>query len=132
MFLHPSVILFKEGSAPVHAGIHPQAATPLLPRSRHPPGTDGYCCGRYASYWNAFLFHKRLSFCSQVGGMHARGACVPRGWGHAYLGGYVAGGVRGMRDGHCSGRYASYWNAFLLRGHFEVFQNAGYFVTPKV
>ena len=20
------------------------------------PGRDGYCCGRYASYWNAFLF----------------------------------------------------------------------------
>ena len=30
-----------------------------LPRSRHPPPpppADGYCCGRYASYWNAFLF----------------------------------------------------------------------------
>ena len=25
-----------------------------------PPGRDGYCCGRYASYWNAFLFHMRL------------------------------------------------------------------------
>ena len=23
------------------------------------------------------------------------------------------GGVRGMRNGNCSGRYASYWNAFL-------------------
>ena len=22
---------------------------------RHPPPADGYCCGRYASYWNAFL-----------------------------------------------------------------------------
>ena len=21
-----------------------------------PPGRDGYCCGRYASNWNAFLF----------------------------------------------------------------------------
>ena len=21
-----------------------------------PPPPDGYCCGRYASYWNAFLF----------------------------------------------------------------------------
>ena len=21
-----------------------------------PPGRDGYCCGRYASYWNAFLY----------------------------------------------------------------------------
>ena len=61
-------------------GIHPpQADTPLgrtLPLGRHPPGqttpwadtpgqtlplgrhppADGYCSGRYASYWNAFLF----------------------------------------------------------------------------
>ena len=21
-----------------------------------PPSADGYCCGRYASYWNAFWF----------------------------------------------------------------------------
>ena len=33
-------------------------------------------------------------------GMHGRGACV-------------AGGMHGRRDGHCNGRYASYWNAFL-------------------
>ena len=26
------------------------------PRDRHPPAADGYCCGRYASYWNAFFF----------------------------------------------------------------------------
>ena len=32
-----------------------------------------------------------------------KGACVAGG-----------GGVRGRRDGHCSGRYASYWNAFLF------------------
>ena len=25
-----------------------------------PPGTPGYCCGQYASYWNAFLFQKYL------------------------------------------------------------------------
>ena len=40
--------------------------TPLgahLPLGAHPtqeqtpPPADGYCCGRYASYWNAFLFH---------------------------------------------------------------------------
>ena len=24
--------------------------------SPHPPPPDGYCCGQYASYWNAFLF----------------------------------------------------------------------------
>ena len=54
---------------------HPPEQTPwdqAPPRSRHPPGpgtprgvdppgtrhpppsADGYCCGRYASYWNAF------------------------------------------------------------------------------
>ena len=44
----------------------PGADTPLPkqtpPGSRHPPqeqtpSQDGYCCGRYASYWNAFLFN---------------------------------------------------------------------------
>ena len=54
--------------------------------------------------------------------MHARGVCVCLG-GHVYMarggmhgqGSCVAGGgVRGRRDGHCSGRYASYWNAFLF------------------
>ena len=30
---------------------HPQADTP-----RQNPLADGYCCGWYASYWNAFLF----------------------------------------------------------------------------
>ena len=38
----------------------PPEQTP--PGTRHPssgsrpPLADGYCCGRYASYWNAFLF----------------------------------------------------------------------------
>ena len=43
-------------------------------------------------------------------------------WGHAWQGVCVCvvgvmhgkGGVRGRRDGHCSGRYASHWNAFLF------------------
>ena len=50
-----------------------------------------------------------------VGGMHDRGACVAGG-GHVWLGGgaCVAGDMRSKRDGHCSGRYASYWNALLL------------------
>ena len=26
------------------------------PRADNHPWADGYCCGRYASYWNAFLF----------------------------------------------------------------------------
>ena len=42
-------------SAPVHAGIHHHHYYP-----RHtPPGQTppSHCCGRYASYWNAFLFN---------------------------------------------------------------------------
>ena len=34
-------------------GYHPPEQTP---RDQTPPTADGYCCGRYASYWNAFLF----------------------------------------------------------------------------
>ena len=37
------------------AGRHPSGRqTPLHIRQTPPP--DGYCSGRYASYWNAFLF----------------------------------------------------------------------------
>ena len=37
----------------------PREQTPpqeQTPQSRHPSRRDGHCCGRYASYWNAFLF----------------------------------------------------------------------------
>ena len=49
-----------------------------------------------------------------VGGMHGRG-------GHVWQGGCMVGegmcgkgGMCGRKNGNCSGRYASYWNAFLL------------------
>ena len=35
-------------------GPHPGGCIPACTESDPPP--DGYCCGRYASYWNAFLF----------------------------------------------------------------------------
>ena len=49
-----------------------------------------------------------------AGGVHGRG--------HAWKGGHAwqrvvhsrGGGMRALRDGHCSRCYASYWNAFLL------------------
>ena len=63
-------------------GIHPAADTPRHPAAytpgpdtplgrqppmgRHLPPADGYCCGRYASYWNAlnaFCYH----MCSDCG-----------------------------------------------------------------
>ena len=56
-----------------------------------------------------------------VGGMHGRrgmavgmcgrGACMAGGM-HGGVGG--GGGMHGRRDGHCSGWYASYWNAYLF------------------
>ena len=32
---------------------------------RPPPKADGYCCGRYASYWNAFLLNISHALCLQ-------------------------------------------------------------------
>ena len=71
----------RGGPASMHTGIpHPQSRHPpdqAPPRSRHPPDqappradtprtrappVDGYCCRRYASYWNAFLFTLISSF----------------------------------------------------------------------
>ena len=56
-----------------------------------------------------------------VGGMCGKGACVVTGMhGGMHSGGVCGGGhagwggIRGTRDSHCSGRYVSYWNAFLL------------------
>ena len=49
-------------------------------------------------------FHWHLLFCSQGGG-----ACV-------------AGGMCGRRDGHCSGWYASCWNALLFLCFFAPFK----------
>ena len=65
MFLHLSVShSVHRGSASVHAGqTSPRQTTPWTdthPLGRQPPGqtpaADGHCTGRYASYWNAFLF----------------------------------------------------------------------------
>ena len=57
IFLHLFVILFT-------GGVHGPGGC-LVPGEVHGPGgclvetpPDGYCCGRYASYWNAFLFTK--------------------------------------------------------------------------
>ena len=53
-----------------------------------------------------------------TGGMHGRGHAWQGGMhgrGCAWQGGHVwQGSICGRRHGHCTGRYASYWNAFLL------------------
>ena len=57
-------------------------------------------------------------------GVHGRG-CVWQGacmaGGHAWLGCAWQGGMCGRRNGHCSGRYASYCNAFLFVTEFAEF-----------
>ena len=47
-----------------------------------------------------------------AGGMRGGGVCKVGG---VHGGGRVQWGVRGRTEGHCSGRYASYCNAFLSR-----------------
>ena len=54
--------------------------------------------GGHAWWWGACV----------AAGVHGRG--MHGGGGHVWQEG---GGMHGRRHGHCSGRYASYWNAFL-------------------
>ena len=66
MFLHLSVILFTRGvclsacwdTTPLEAppGKHTPLGKHTPSREAHPPPGNGCRCGRYASYWNAFLF----------------------------------------------------------------------------
>ena len=58
------------------------------PRTRLPPGADTRC-GRYASYWNAFLYFILISNCIVLG-------CVPSAAG-VCSGGVWSQGVPGTR-----------------------------------
>ena len=83
MFLQASVCPQGVGGGGVcPRSRHPPSRHPLgadSPWNRHPPGADtppeqtpppryGHCCGRYASYWNAFLsiilIHQKDYVCS--------------------------------------------------------------------
>ena len=57
--------------------------------------------------------------CMVKGGMHGEwSACMVKRDIHGQQGCAWPGSVRGRRDSHCSGRYASYWNAFLFPFYF--------------
>ena len=56
------------------------------------------------------------SFCSQRVG----GVCLSDCWDTHPTGQTPLGRHPPPADGHCSGRYASYWNAFLLNSHSDV------------
>ena len=51
------------GNRPPREQTPPRADPPWEPT--HPPA-DGYCCGRYASYWNAFLLESFEFQCKRV------------------------------------------------------------------
>ena len=62
-------------------------------------------------------------------GVHREGACVAGGRvcmarGCMTGGVHGVGGMCGRRDGHCSGLYASYWNAFLFKIFFHRTHNS--------
>ena len=74
-----------------------------------PPGQTPPCAvhagiqstsGQYASHWNAFLFHKRLSFHGEGG------VCQTPPLGRPPPPPHPA-------DGYCCGWYVFYWNVFL-------------------
>ena len=47
-----------------------------------------------------------------AGGVYGKRVCMVEGGMHG------RGGMRGRRDDHSSGRYVSYWNAFLFHDSF--------------
>ena len=49
------------GAAPCLGGSRPGGVSQHALR-QPPPLSSGYCCGRYASYWNAFLLGFKLSY----------------------------------------------------------------------
>ena len=49
-----------QGGCPGPGGCVSQYA--LRQTTPPPPPADGYCCGQYASYWNAFLFLSMYSY----------------------------------------------------------------------
>ena len=64
----------------------------------------GVCMAGGHAWWGMCMaggMHGRAH--AWQGAMHGGGACV------------AGGGMCGRRDGHCSGKYVSYWNAFLLK-----------------
>ena len=61
MFLHVSVIQCTGEVWQTPPWANPPCQTPSLgkhpPWETPPPPSDGHCSGRYASYWNVFLFY---------------------------------------------------------------------------
>ena len=73
----------------------------------------GGMCGR-GHVWQGSICARR-AYVAGAGGTCMAGTCMVGG--HAWQGTRITEGAcmaGGRRDGHCSGRYALYWNAFLF------------------
>ena len=85
----------------------------VCPREGGVPGSGGMCGRGVHSGGHAWQGgHVWWGHVGQ-GEVHVGGYAWQRG--HVWHWACMAGGMRGRRDGHCSGRYASYWNAFLFK-----------------
>ena len=106
--------------------VHPPGQVPpgqVHPPGRYTPPVDGYCCGRYASYWNEVkVMFLHLSVSHSVHRGEDLGRCPPPGTGTP------PGQVHRPVDGYCWGRYASYRNAFL----FTIFVNICWYSNELV
>ena len=65
--------------------------------------------------WGKVMFLQASVILLTGGGASSQGGLLPGGWCLLQEGVYSRGGLVGTpQDGYCCGRYASYWNAFLL------------------
>ena len=82
---------------------------------------EGGICGKWGHAWQRGACVAKGGMHGGWGGLCGQGVCMVEGvWqvacmarGCAWQGGCMAGGMHCRRDGHCSGWYTSYWNAFL-------------------
>ena len=78
---------------------------------------EGSVCGkRGVCMVKGGMCGERGACMAKGGGMCGKvGACVVKGDMCGKRGHVWQGGTHGRRNGHCSGRYAFYWNAFLFK-----------------
>ena len=101
------------------ADTHPRADTPLGGHPPPPPEMATAAHGTYPTGMHSFFdhcedFYRPQQYLRKGNFLHLSVILFTGG------GACVAGGcVRVRRDGQCSGRYASYWNAFFLLQFFR-------------
>ena len=142
MFSHLSVILFTGGYTDTALGRHPQADTPWAdtspgqtpalgrhPLNRHPLGR--HSLPPWADIPTSLSSGRQPPWADTPRQTPALGR-HPLGRHPPSAGKPPPGQTHPPRDGHCSERYASYWNAFLYNDTFGIFtKNLGPWVNPK-